>query len=145
MPEIKYVSQEYVSYYPQTIDLVDPPQVAPVATLVNDASISHTGTNTVSVAFTPAVTGGAAVSYKVTTYAVPYYKDTSYIGTGTTSPITVSGLASDATYKFKVQGVNAAGTGPVSYASNPIGFGGHSGDADDNDKDGHSYYWDDKD
>lgn len=152
MPEIKYVSQEYVSYYPQVVDLVDPPRLAPIATLVNDTSVSHTGTNTVSVSFTPAVTGGVATSYKVTTYLVPNYKDTTYVGTGTTSPITVSGLGSDAIYRFKVQGINAGGTGPVSYASNSVGFGGHSGEDDEHDKtnegeapDGHTYYWDDKD
>jgi Fibronectin type III domain len=137
MPEIKYVSQEYVSYYPQIADIVDPPQAAPVATI--------SGSNSVSVAFTPAVTGGAATSYKVTTYLAPNYRATSFIGTGTSSPITVTGLNTDATYRFKVQGINASGGGPLSYASNAVGFGSNTGDHDDNDIDGVDHYWDERD
>ena len=137
MSEIKYVSQEYVSYYPQVIDLVDPPQAAPVATV--------NGSHSASISFTPAVTGGIAASYLVTTYLVPNYRATSFVGTGTSSPITVTGLGSDVTYRFKVQGINASGKGPLSYASNAIGFDSHSSDNDDNDKDGTPNFWDDKD
>jgi len=136
MSEIKYASQEFLSHYPQNPDLVDPPFATPVATA--------SGSSSASVSFTPAVTGGIATSYKVTAYLVPNYIPTSIVATGAGSPITVTGLGPNATYRFKVQGVNASGVGPVSYASNPVGFGARSGDNDNNDKDGHVYYWDDK-
>lgn len=143
MAEIKYVSQEYVSYYPQTPDLVDPPLAAPVATLSTSTSVS--------VAFTPAATGGAATSFLVTAYLVPNLTPTTITGTGSSSPVIVSGLGPDAVYRFKVQGVNAGGIGPVSYPSNSVGFGTRVGEDDEHGRtnlgegaDGHHYFWDDR-
>ena len=138
-------STEYVSDHRYTIpDIVDPPKGYPVATRVGT-------TSNVSVAFTPAVTGGTADSYLVTAYILPNLTATSYTGTGTSSPVTVSNLPSDALYRFKVQGVNASGVGPVSYPSNSIGFGTrqidddqHNGDNLGEGHDGHHYYWGDR-
>lgn len=46
----------------------------------------------------------------------------SYTGTGTSSPITVSGLNSNCSYTFKVKAQNANGFGPCSSASNSVSF-----------------------
>lgn len=126
MAEIRYVSLEKVGYSPTIVDIVDPPRVSPVATRVGT-------TQNVSVAFTPAVTGGAATSFLVTTYTLPNAISTSYTGTGSSSPIVVTGLPSEAVYAFRVQGVNASGRGPFSLESNSIGFGSvqHEDDAHD--------------
>jgi hypothetical protein len=71
------------------------------------------------VSFTPpASNGGAAVtSYTVTPYigATPQAPTT-----GTTTPISVSGLVNGTTYTFTVAATNSVGTGAVSAPSNPI-------------------------
>lgn len=138
-------STEYVSDHRVTVpDIVDPPQIYPVATRVGT-------TYNVSVSFTPAVTGGTAASYIVTAYQVPGYTPTTYTATGTSSPIVVSNLPGSSIYRFKVQGVNASGTGPVSYPSNSVGFDDKTPYDDSGDKtnlgeghDGHHYYWGDR-
>lgn len=141
MPEIKYVSQEYVSAAPAIVDIVDPPKAAPVATRVGT-------TYNVSVAFTPAATGGTASSYLVTAYELPLMTPTTYTGTGTSSPITVSNVPTSKVFRFKVQGINSTGVGPVSYPSNSIGFDDKLVEDDDHTKnnlgegkDSHNYYW----
>ena len=74
------------------------------------------GIGEATVAFAPPISnGGSAItSYTVTSNPgnIP--------ATGSTSPITVTGLTNGTTYTFKVRATNAAGTGPESSSSNPV-------------------------
>ncbi|MGD9972748.1 MAG: DUF1566 domain-containing protein, partial [Desulfatirhabdiaceae bacterium] len=74
------------------------------------------GNASASVTFTaPSNTGGSDITgYTVT--ASPG----GLIGTGTASPVTVSGLTNGTAYTFKVKATNAVGTGPESAASNSV-------------------------
>jgi hypothetical protein len=65
-----------------------------------------------TVAFTANVKGGAALSW--TALSNPG----SITGTGSSSPVTVSGLTVGTSYTFTVQGSNSTGTGEYSVASN---------------------------
>jgi hypothetical protein len=67
-----------------------------------------------TVTFTPAASGAAATSYTVTS------SPGGFTGTGSSSPITVTGLQSNTSYTFTVTGTNGAGTGPASSASSSI-------------------------
>jgi hypothetical protein len=67
--------------------------------------------STASVAFTT-VTG--ATSYGVLS------SPGSFTATGTSSPLTVSGLTSGTAYTFQVRGINSTSTGPYSAASNSV-------------------------
>jgi uncharacterized membrane protein len=72
------------------------------------------GSGSASVTFTaPANVGGGAI----TGYSVVSTPD-GVIGTGASSPITVSGLAASTAYTFKVFATNAYGPSPLSAASN---------------------------
>lgn len=69
-----------------------------------------------SVAFTaPASNGNAAIT-RYTVTSTPG----NFTGTGSTSPVTVSGLTLSQIYTFTVTATNAVGTGPASAASNSI-------------------------
>ena len=74
------------------------------------------GVSSASVAFTAGSTsvGGPVFSYKVLS------NPGSVIATGTTSPITVSGLTPDTSYTFTVAGTNPSGSSAYSSASNSI-------------------------
>ena len=72
------------------------------------------GSGSLSVTFTaPADVGGGAI----TGYSV-VSTPSGIIGTGASSPITVSGLAGNTAYTFKVFATNAYGPSPLSAASN---------------------------
>jgi len=74
------------------------------------------GAGSASVAFTaPANVGGGAI----TGYTV-ISSPGSIIGTGASSPVTVSGLTNGTAYTFTVVATNAYGTGPASAASNSV-------------------------
>jgi hypothetical protein len=89
-------------------DVVDAPTIGSVTDLA-------TGTS-VSVAFTPAATGGPATSF--TAVSTP----SSITGTASSSPITVTGLTTNTAYTFKVHGTNASGvwSNVQSAASNSV-------------------------
>jgi hypothetical protein len=68
-----------------------------------------------SVSFTPSVSnGGADVTYTVTSSLG------GFTGTGTTSPITVTGLTNGTAYTFTVTATNTAGTSAASASSNSV-------------------------
>jgi hypothetical protein len=76
-----------------------------------------TGTTSASVAFTaPTFTGGLSI----TGYQVVCTGSGSNTATGTSSPITVSGLTANTSYSFKVRAQNSVGYGAYSGNSNSI-------------------------
>ena len=85
---------------------------APDAPTIGTAT--STGATTVSVTFSaPANNGGSAITgFTVTS------SPGSVTGTGSSSPITVSGLTTGTAYTFTVTATNAIGTSPASSASN---------------------------
>ncbi len=87
--------------------------IAPDAPTIGTATA---GNAQASVAFTaPASDGGAAITgYTVTS------SPGGFTGTGTTSPITVAGLANGTAYTFTVKSTNSAGPGTASGASNSV-------------------------
>jgi hypothetical protein len=72
------------------------------------------GESSASVTFTAAATGTTATSFIVTS------SPDGITGTGSSSPITVSGLTNGTAYTFTVAGINASGTGVQSAASNSV-------------------------
>ena len=74
------------------------------------------GAESATVAFTAysGSVGGPTFSYRAVS------NPDSVVGTGTTSPVTVSGLTAGTAYTFTVAGVNPTGTGAYSSASNSI-------------------------
>jgi len=90
-------------------EIMDVPDAPTIGTAVDNGNIDA------SVTFTAAVTGGTPSTYTVTS------TPGSFTGTGSSSPITVSGLTINTAYTFKVKAANAAGTfGPESVASNSV-------------------------
>ena len=72
------------------------------------------------VSFTaPASTGGATISTYIVT-ARPVGGGTAVIGSGSSSPITVSGLTNGTAYTFTVEATNIAGMGAASSASTAV-------------------------
>lgn len=65
-----------------------------------------------SVTFTPATTGGSPASYTVTS------TPGSLTASGSSSPLTVTGLTANTAYTFKAKAINSTGTGQESSASN---------------------------
>jgi hypothetical protein len=88
-------------------------QGVPNAPTIGTASVCAT---TASITFTsPTCNGGNAItSYTATSCPG------SITGTGSSSPISVSGLTGGTSYTFKVKATNAIGTGPCSSASNSV-------------------------
>jgi DNA-binding beta-propeller fold protein YncE len=72
------------------------------------------GTLSATISFTPGATGGATPTYTVTS------SPGNIIATGTSSPITISGLTAATSYTFTVIATNSAGTSSASSPSNAI-------------------------
>ena len=85
---------------PKRIDLPDAPTIGTAV---------KSGANA-SVAFTPPSTGGTPVSYIASTYIAGVLTSPLKSGTGTTSPISVTGLTTGTSYTFKVSAVNTSGS-----------------------------------
>lgn len=86
-------------------------QLAPDAPTIGTATDVGSGraydNGAASVTFTPAATGPAATSYTVTAYLSG--SATAFSTTGSSSPLTVSGLASNTSYTFLVKATNFSG------------------------------------
>jgi hypothetical protein len=76
------------------------------------------GNNQVSVAFTPGATGGSSI----TEYAVTSSPG-NFTGTGSSSPIIVTGLTNGTSYTFTVTATNANGTSIASSATSSVTAG----------------------
>ncbi len=74
------------------------------------------GDGEVSVNFTAPVSAGGA---SITGYTVTSNPG-GFVGTGTSSPVTVGSLTNGTSYTFTVTATNAVGTGPASSASNTV-------------------------
>lgn len=105
---------------PRRINIVFTPSV-PDAPTIGTATASGT---TTSVAFTaPTFTGGPVITgYTVTAYESDGVTPVSpaITATGTSSPITVTGLTIGNSYRFKVSATNGIGTGAESVASSLV-------------------------
>jgi hypothetical protein len=77
-----------------------------------NATATVVSSSSVSVAFTPPA--GTVTSYTVTS------SPGSITGTGSASPISVTGLTASTTYTFTVTATNSGGTSPASTASNSV-------------------------
>jgi hypothetical protein len=72
------------------------------------------GAESASVAFTAATKGGPTFTYTVVS------NPDSITGTGTSSPVTVSGLTAGTSYTFTVKGTNPTGSSEYTAASNSV-------------------------
>ena len=97
---------------PKAGKILDLPSNAPT---IGTASDGGTGTSA-TVAFTAPSTAVGGPIFSYTAVSNPG----SITGTGTSSPITVSGLTTGTSYTFTVAGTNPTGSGPYSSASNSV-------------------------
>lgn len=88
--------------------ILDIPNAPTIGTASDNGAVGAT------VEFTAATNGGPALSYTVIS------NPGSITSTGSTSPITVSGLSANTTYTFTVAAVNPTGTSTYSSASNSV-------------------------
>ncbi|QQS22775.1 fibronectin type III domain-containing protein [bacterium] len=88
---------------------------APTAPAAPTIGTAVAGDESASVSFTPGSNGGSTITgYTVTS------SPGGFTGTGSSSPITVSGLTNGVSYTFTVTATNAIGTSSASSASNAV-------------------------
>jgi hypothetical protein len=102
-----------------TISYTQPVATVPGAPAIGTATA---GNGQATVTFTPpASDGGSAItSYTVTATDHTNPANGGQTATGTTSPITVTGLTNGDSYTFTMTATNPIGTGPASAPSNPV-------------------------
>jgi hypothetical protein len=107
-----YLDVDWVRIYPT----VPVGPTVPGAPTIGSATAGSAGSGQATVAFTaPASNGGSAItSYTATS------SPGGLTGTGTSSPIVVSGLTAGTAYTFTVRASNSAGQGTASAASNSV-------------------------
>ena len=89
---------------------------APTIGAITDVGTSRSFNNgAIDVAFTPAASGAAATSYEV--YYATGGTANALAGTGSSSPIRITGLTSGTSYSFYVKAVNAVGSSAASSTS----------------------------
>jgi hypothetical protein len=91
-----------------------PPGIPAIGTATYSATNKAYNNSSASVTFTPGEGGGLPSSYRITS------SPGGFIGTGSSSPITVEGLQSATAYTFSVTGTNNFGTSASSTNSNSI-------------------------
>jgi hypothetical protein len=82
---------------------------------VTALAVTSTGANSAIVSFVPAAGTSAGTTYRVTAFANGVA--TQITASGSSSPITISGLTPGTAYTFKVTATNSAGTSSASAAS----------------------------
>ena len=87
------------------------PNAPTIVSAVNVGTGRAYNNGAATITFTPAASGAAATSFTATS------SPGGYTATGSSSPLTVTGLQSNTAYTFTVTGTNAAGTGAASSAS----------------------------
>lgn len=103
----------FVDPIQQWVEPVPPGATSPDAPTIGTAS---PGDTTASVAFTPPVNDGGSTITGYTATSTP----SSITGTGSSSPILVSGLTNGVAYTFKVYATNPVGNSAQSSASNSV-------------------------
>jgi len=101
------------------VDVMFTPTPAP-GTVTNVTAV-EAGTTSASVSWTAPSTGGAPTSYRITPYLGSTPQEPITVsGNPPATTATVGGLTNGATYRFRVQAVNPAGSGPESSLSNAV-------------------------
>jgi hypothetical protein len=101
------------------VDVMFSPTPAPGA--VSNVTATAAGKTSASVSWTAPTTGGAPASYKITPYiGATAQTPTTINGSPPATTAVISGLTNGTTYRFTVQAINPAGSGPVSAQSNAV-------------------------
>lgn len=99
---VSKASLSKVQYTTPIPDLPDAPTIDSVTNIGTNRAFNNAAAN---VAFTAVPTGGTPATYNVTS------SPGGYTGSGTSSPVTVTGLQSNTSYTFSTSATNATGTG----------------------------------
>jgi hypothetical protein len=107
------VSKASLSKVQYTTPISDIPDAPTIVSATNVGTSRAFNNGAVTVTLSDAVTGGVTTSYTVTS-------DPSSYSATSTSPVTVTGLASNTSYTFSAVGNNTTGTGATSSASGSV-------------------------
>ena len=93
----------------------------PAPGTVTNVTATAAGTTSATVAWTAPASGGTPASYRITPYVgAAAQPATTITGTPPATTATVTGLTQGTTYRFTVQAINPAGSGPASAQSNAV-------------------------